>query len=73
MEEYQPHYLVIAAGFDTHRADPVGAFQLDTPDFKIIGADLAAIGVPTLICQEGGYALEVLGPTVHTFLKAFQG
>jgi acetoin utilization deacetylase AcuC-like enzyme len=73
MDRYQPDYLVIAAGFDAHRADPVGAFQLDTPDFKTIGADLAAIGVPTLICQEGGYALEVLGPTVHTFLKAFQG
>jgi acetoin utilization deacetylase AcuC-like enzyme len=62
---------VIAAGFDTHSADPVGAFQLDTPDYESIGADLAAIGLPTLICQEGGYALDVLGITAKTFLGEF--
>jgi len=72
LEAYQPEFLVIAAGFDTHTADPVGAFRIDTPDFESIGADLAAIGLPTLICQEGGYALDVLGPAVSSFLKGLR-
>ena len=73
LESLQPDYLVVAAGFDTHSADPVGAFRLDTADFESSGGDLAAIGLPTLICQEGGYSLDILGPAVRGFLSGFLG
>lgn len=71
VRRFNPAYLIIAAGFDTHQTDPIGGFSLRTEDYTAIGRELASPGIPTLICQEGGYNTEVLGDCVHTFLKGF--
>ncbi len=68
---FDPSFLVLAAGFDTHAADPIGGFTLQTRDFATIGRRIAALGLPTLICQEGGYNLDVLGDSVHALLSGF--
>ncbi len=68
---FEPKYLIIAAGFDTHSDDPIGGFRLDIGDYQKIAGRLAALDLPTLICQEGGYNLERLGESVHTFLRGF--
>jgi acetoin utilization deacetylase AcuC-like enzyme len=68
---FDPRYLIVAAGFDTHADDPIGGFTLQTADYAAIGRRLAALDRPTLICQEGGYNLDILGDAVHTFLCAF--
>jgi acetoin utilization deacetylase AcuC-like enzyme len=39
-----------------------------TPRPYEIGRRLAAIDCPVLVCQEGGYNLEVLGQCVHRLL-----
>lgn len=69
---FQPDFLIIAAGFDTHQTDPIGGFALQTPDYQKVAARLAALDVPTLICQEGGYNTAVLGECVHRFLSGFK-
>ena len=71
VRSFNPAYLIIAAGFDTHKTDPIGGFELRTEDYTEIGRELAALGIPTLICQEGGYNTEVLGECVRTFLHGF--
>ena len=43
----------------------------DTVVYAAIGRRLAGMKLPTLICQEGGYNLEVLGECVRTFLGGF--
>lgn len=64
-------YLVISAGFDTHEADPIGGFELRTEDYTAIGKQFRSLGIPTLICQEGGYNIDVLGECVKSFLLGF--
>jgi acetoin utilization deacetylase AcuC-like enzyme len=66
--KFDPAFLIIAAGFDTHRTDPIGSFSLCTEEYKIIGEQFRALGIPTLICQEGGYNVDVLGECVKNFL-----
>lgn len=74
IKRYGPDYLIIAAGFDTYHLDPVGGFQLKTPDFFPIGKELGRLKLPTAILQEGGYYTPDLGKNVESFLHgAFDG
>lgn len=70
-KEFKPDYLIISAGFDTHEKDPIGGFMLKTEDYKVLGKKFAELNIPTLICQEGGYNIEVLGDCVHNFVSEF--
>ncbi len=71
INRFQPDYFIISAGFDTHELDPIGSFRLQTHDYPEIARRLASLNVPTLICQEGGYNIGVLGDCVLGFLKGF--
>lgn len=64
--------LVVSAGFDTFRDDPLGHFTLTTPVYTEIGRRIAALGLPTAIVQEGGYAIAALGENVVSFLRGWQ-
>jgi acetoin utilization deacetylase AcuC-like enzyme len=66
--DYGPRYLVVSAGFDTFVADPLGSFALTTAAYRAIGAAIAQLGLPTLVVQEGGYALQELGANVVALL-----
>ncbi|MFO7841627.1 MAG: histone deacetylase family protein [Fidelibacterota bacterium] len=68
IRSFRPAYLIISSGFDTHKDDPIGGFRLSTDDFKEIGKQISELKIPTLVCQEGGYNLEVLGQCVRNFL-----
>ena len=52
--------------------DPIGAFQVTTGGFRRIGAALAAAGRPTVVVQEGGYAVEALGANAVALLRGVQ-
>ena len=65
---FSPAWLIIAAGFDTHLEDPVGGFALQTEDYIKIGEAFSIAGIPTLVCQEGGYNTQVVGLCVKNFL-----
>lgn len=69
IDVFNPSYLIIAAGFDTHEHDPIGSFKLQTEEYESIGNLFRDLGLPTLICQEGGYNVEVLGSCVKNFLS----
>ena len=60
--------LIIAAGFDTHAADPIGGFKLQTEDYFKIARQFQELEIPTLVCQEGGYNTDVLGECAKNFL-----
>lgn len=68
---YGPRYLVVSAGLDTFAGDPLGDFQLTTPGYRRIGAQIAQLGLPTLFVQEGGYAIDELGRNVAGLLGGF--
>ncbi len=75
--DFKPDLIMISAGFDAHRADPLGQLKLENDDFismtKTIKqwADEACNG-RIVSCLEGGYNLETLGQTVKAHVKALQ-
>jgi acetoin utilization deacetylase AcuC-like enzyme len=61
--------LVVSLGVDTYENDPLGTFTLATTDFAIIAERVGSLGLPTVLLQEGGYAVADLGHNVATFLE----
>ena len=70
---YAPEALVVSLGVDTFEADPISAFKLAARHYPRIGACLAARGLPTVLVQEGGYAVAEIGANVAGVLGAFAG
>jgi acetoin utilization deacetylase AcuC-like enzyme len=63
--------LVVPLGVDTFVGDPISGFTLAHDDFRSIGTQLAAIGLPTVFVMEGGYAVEAMGTNVVNVLEGF--
>jgi acetoin utilization deacetylase AcuC-like enzyme len=68
-----PDYLVVSVGMDTFVDDPISSFCLQTEDYVKVGAQIEAIGLPTVFVFEGGYAVSALGENVVALLKGFRG
>ena len=68
IKAFNPDFLIIAAGFDTYKDDPICDFMLETNDYKLIGKELGSLNLPTLVAQEGGYYLPALGKNAKTLL-----
>ena len=68
---FAPGLLVVSFGADTWKGDPTGHFALETADYALLARDIAACGWPTVIVQEGGYAVAALGDNVASFLSGF--
>ena len=78
MAAFRPDLVIISAGFDAHRRDPLGQIELDEGDFawatrRVMDlADLSAGGrVVSLL--EGGYDLEGLSRSVAAHVSALMG
>jgi len=65
--------LVISLGFDTYHGDPIADFAIETPDYARIGAAVAGLGLPEIVIQEGGYALDAIGANAVSFLRGLTG
>jgi acetoin utilization deacetylase AcuC-like enzyme len=63
--------LICSFGADTFAGDPICAFALETADYAPVARRIAALGLPTLIVMEGGYAVDALGANVSAFLGGF--
>ncbi len=61
IRRFAPGYLVIATGLDTATGDPTGSWSNRPDDFQQIGERIGALGLPTLMVQEGGYRVRTLG------------
>jgi acetoin utilization deacetylase AcuC-like enzyme len=69
---FAPELLIVSLGLDAHADDPICSFRVSTPAFAAVGARIAALGAPTAVLQEGGYAIEVLGANVASFLRGVE-
>lgn len=65
--------LVVALGLDIHEGDPFKGFRVTTPGFARIAARIAAMGIPAVIVQEGGYLQPALGANLTSFLTGWGG
>lgn len=74
IRRFNPRFLVVALGFDTGKGDPTGTWQLRPRDFEYNGGQIARLGLPTLVVQEGGYRTRTLGANAsHFFQGLWQG
>ena len=67
---FSPDLIIISAGFDSHRGDPLGQLMLQDEDFvemtRAVKQWAASSCQGRLVsCLEGGYNLETLGETVR--------
>mgnify|MGYP000624974211 CR=1 FL=1 len=67
LEDFEPEVLLISMGFDTHKEDPLGKFELDDEDFYRMGSMIAQLDIPKLIVQEGGYNPKACGRAAIRF------
>ncbi|MDI1254405.1 histone deacetylase family protein [Thermomonas sp.] len=72
---FKPQLLMISAGFDAHRLDPLAQLQLDAADFAWITAELVALaqrhcGGRVVSTLEGGYDLTALAESSVAHVEA---
>jgi acetoin utilization deacetylase AcuC-like enzyme len=76
IEEFRPTWVLVSAGFDAHRADPLAELALTSGDFARL-ARLAASFAPRsgrlALFLEGGYELHALRTSVAATLAAVLG
>ena len=71
INRHAPDYLIISMGLDTFENDPIATFKLKNEDYGVIGANIAALGRPTVFIFEGGYAVSELGENAAALLMGF--
>jgi acetoin utilization deacetylase AcuC-like enzyme len=71
IDAFAPEALVVALGLDASRDDPYQGFAVTTEGFGYIAKEIATLGLPTLLVQEGGYLCDALGANLESFLRAF--
>lgn len=72
--KFKPDLIIISAGFDSHRGDPLGQLLLEDNDYVEMTRALKQWASSTcegriISCLEGGYNLETLGPTVRAHVN----
>lgn len=72
---FSPDWLLVSAGFDAHRADPLTDLGLTAGDFADLSARLVGLVPPgrTLVFLEGGYDLSALAASAGAAVGAFAG
>ena len=75
LSDFRPDFVVISAGFDAHRADPIGGLTLTEEDFdwvtrEILGVARATADGRVVSLLEGGYDLKALAASVAVHVKA---
>ncbi len=72
---FQPDFILISAGFDAHRDDPLGQMKLTAPGYaqltravKSLAQTCCAGRIVSVL--EGGYNLDALADSVLAHIKA---
>ncbi|OHB32980.1 MAG: histone deacetylase [Desulfuromonadaceae bacterium GWC2_58_13] len=66
---FKPSILVLCLGLDTAKGDPTGTWPLKGMDFEAVGKRIGALGLHTLVVQEGGYYTRNLGVNARHFFR----
>ncbi len=75
VEDFAPELLVISAGFDAHRDDPLAGLLVETEDFATLtealcAAAATACGGRVVSLLEGGYDLTALAASAAAHVRA---
>lgn len=77
LEQFAPELVLLSAGYDAHRDDPLASMRLTSAGFHAITAILAGagrrIGCPVAAVTEGGYDLGALRESVDATIAVLSG
>ncbi|EHL97246.1 putative acetylpolyamine aminohydrolase [Acetobacteraceae bacterium AT-5844] len=62
--------LVVPLGFDASEHEPLSFLSVTADGFSRAAEKIAALKLPTVLVQEGGYGVEVIGGLLERFLNA---
>lgn len=74
LDRFAPGLLIVSAGFDAHKADPLAQLRLETEDFRWITNQLVRIadrhcGGRLVSLLEGGYDLDALAASAAAHVR----
>jgi acetoin utilization deacetylase AcuC-like enzyme len=76
-ESFAPRLILISAGYDAHRRDPLGGCRLESSDYARMATAVRLLsertGAPVGAILEGGYDLQALGESVLETIAALAG
>jgi acetoin utilization deacetylase AcuC-like enzyme len=64
--------VVVALGVDAASGDPKSPLAVTEEGYREAGRRIGAVGLPTVLVQEGGYVLETIGALVRATLEGFE-
>jgi acetoin utilization deacetylase AcuC-like enzyme len=74
--EFEPQLILVSAGFDAHRADPLAMCELEASSFAFMARQVRgladALGVPVGAVLEGGYDLRALAQSVAATMEGLR-
>jgi acetoin utilization deacetylase AcuC-like enzyme len=70
---FDPDLVLVSAGYDAHRDDPVGGCSLETSSFAELTRQVMALGKPVGCVLEGGYDLDGLAGSVAATMEVLAG
>jgi acetoin utilization deacetylase AcuC-like enzyme len=76
IEEFAPTWVLVSAGFDAHRADPMANLELTSGDFALLANTVAGFAPKPgrlVMFLEGGYDLDAIRASVHAALGSVLG
>jgi acetoin utilization deacetylase AcuC-like enzyme len=76
IDTFDPTWVLVSAGFDAHRDDPMADLRLTSGDFALMArcvSDFAPRPGRVVMFLEGGYDLDALRSSVHATLSAALG
>ena len=75
LEQFQPTWLLVSAGYDAHEADPLAGIRLRADDYRYMAGRLSAVVPPgrSVVFLEGGYDLEALRVSAGATVDGWAG
>ncbi|MBO1075404.1 histone deacetylase family protein [Roseomonas marmotae] len=71
LRDFAPEALVVPLGFDASEHEPLSFLGVTADGFSRAAEKLAALKLPTVLVQEGGYNVEVIGTLLERFLTSW--
>lgn len=77
MEDFKPQLIMISSGFDGHKDDPIGGFDLETEDFALLTEKVCSLANKHCMGKivsvlEGGYNLSAIAESAVAHVKAMR-
>ncbi len=78
LEQYQPQFVLVSAGFDAHRDDPLASLKLTERSYREVSRSLLEVadrhaGGRLVSLLEGGYDLGALSTSVREHVSVLMG